>query len=99
MILARYEKQPAEVKDYNIDYGPWLLSSADTISAVSAVVTGLTDATNTALTVDSTDFTDTLVKVWVSGGTADCDYKITVQVTTAGGRLDESELVFRVRDR
>ena len=99
MILARYEKQPLEVKDYDVSYVPWLLAMSDTLSALTTSVVCLTTPTNTTLEVDSTTVTDDAVKVWISGGTDGEQYKVTLRVTTTGGRVDESELIFRVRDR
>lgn len=98
MILAKYEKQPAEVKDYDIDYSEWLGPVADTVASTTAIVTSVTEAVPT-LEIDSIEASTTTVKLWVSGGTGGVSYKVTVQMTTAGGRLDESELVFKVKDR
>ena len=98
MILAKYEKQPAEVKDYDIDYSEWLGPVADTVASTTAIVTSVTETVPT-LEIDSIMETSTTVKLWVSGGTGGVSYKVTVQMTTAGGRLDESELVFKVKDR
>lgn len=99
MILAKYEKQPLEVKDYDVDYAPWLTAITDTLASLATSVVCLTDATDETLEVDSTTFTDDTVKVWISGGTDGEQYKLTLRVTTTGGRVDESELIFRVRDR
>lgn len=101
MILDRKEKQPAEVKDYPIDYSAWLaeISGGDTITAASASVVCLDDATNTALVVDRVALSATAISVWLSSGTADKKYKVTVNVTTAGGRLDQSEFIVKVKDR
>lgn len=99
MILAKYEKQPLEVKDYDVDYTPWLTTITDTLASLATSVVCLTDATDETLEVDSTTFTDDTVKVWISGGTDGEQYKLTLRVTTTGGRVDESELIFRVRDR
>lgn len=98
MILAKYEKQPAEVKDYDIDYGEWLGPAADELATAVAVVTSATEETPT-LQVDSIAKSTTAVKLWISGGTAGVTYKVTVQMSTRDGRLDESELVFKVKDR
>ena len=97
MILAKYKKQPAEVKDYDIDYSEWLGPVADTVDVPTATVTSATEPVPT-LEVDSIEQTTTAVKLWISGGTAGVRYKVTVKLTTAGGRLDESELVFTVKD-
>jgi hypothetical protein len=98
MILAKYEKQPAEVKDYDIDYADWLIPVEDTIDTITTSVTSETEAVPT-LEVDFTQNTITLAKLWVSGGTVDTQYKITVLLTTTDGRIDESELVFSIKDR
>lgn len=98
MILAKYEKQPAEVKDYDIDYADWLIPVEDTIDSITTSVTSETQAVPT-LEVDYTQNTITLAKLWVSGGTVGTQYKITVLMTTVDGRIDESELVFSIKDR
>jgi hypothetical protein len=98
MILAKYEKQPAEVKDYDIDYSEWLIPAEDTISSITTAVTSETEVAPT-LEVDYTQNTITVAKLWVSGGTVATQYKITVVMTSVGGRIDESELVFNVKDR
>ena len=97
MILSRYTKQPVEVKDYDIDYSEWLGPGADTVASTTAIVTSITEAVPT-LEIDSIMESTTTVKLWISGGTAGVSYKVTVQMTTADGRLDESELVFTVKD-
>jgi len=38
------------------------------------------------------------VKFWVSGGTPGKKYKLTSLVTTVGGRTDESELIFTIKE-
>lgn len=98
MILATYEKQPSEVKDYDIDYTEWLTPAQDTIDDITAVVTSETENSPTLL-IDSIQNTLVVGKLWISGGTAGVKYKVTVQMLTTGGRLDESELIFNVKDR
>lgn len=98
MILATYEKQPAEVKDYDIDYSAWLNAANDTLQSATASVICTNNATDTALIITSVVTQTPLVKLWMSGGTTGCKYKVTVLATTVGGRVDESELVFKVKD-
>lgn len=101
MILDRKEKQPAEVKDYPIDYSEWLaeIAAGDTIaSAVAAAVCTSTPA-DTALVVNQVVLSNTAVTVWLSAGTANEKYKVTVTVTTTGGRIDQSEFIVKVKDR
>lgn len=98
MILEKYTKQPREVKDYDIDYSPWLTPMSDVLDSVTGTVTCLTDPSDTSLTLDSTLHTNTVAKFWLSGGTAGAKYKLTVLAKTTGGREDESELIFTLKD-
>lgn len=98
MILATYTKQPAEVKDYDVDYLPWLTPPSDTIDNVETAVVCMTDPLDTALAVDRTANTATLVKLWITGGTANAKYKVTIKISTPAGRVDESELIFKIKD-
>ncbi len=101
MILDRKEKQPAEIKDYPIDYSAWLaeISGGDTLISAIATAICLDDATDTALVVDRTVVSSTGLSVWLSAGTVNRKYKVTVKATTVGGRLDESEFIVKLKDR
>lgn len=98
MILATYEKQPAEYKDYDIDYSLWLTPADDVIDTVTAAVTSATEATPTLL-VSLVQNSVYVSKLWIEGGTVGTKYKVTVLMTTDGGRIDESELIFNIKDR
>lgn len=100
MILATYTKQPREEKDYDIDYSPWLLPIGDTLDEVVPEVVCITDPSDTSLvcTLDDVRITTTYAKFWVRGGTSGNRYKLTATATTVEGRVDESELIFVVRD-
>ncbi|MFM7011768.1 MAG: hypothetical protein ACKO0Z_20965 [Betaproteobacteria bacterium] len=103
-ILKTYDKQPWEVKDYDIDYRDWLAGTqpADTIANVTTAVSCLTDPPDSTLQVDSVTVANPRVKLMVSGGTSEKTYKVTVRMTTTGVdgfvRKDESELKFNVKD-
>lgn len=96
-IIARYIKQPAEYKDYDIDYGDWLLPG-DSVDAVSTDVVCITDPSDTELSVANVQNTLTVVKLWIAGGTHGNRYKVTVTVTTVAGRIDEEEIIYTVKD-
>ncbi len=98
MILETYIKQPAEYKDYDINYAEWLSNPVDTLFDITANVECLTTPGDSSLVVDHVDTTSTTCKLWVAGGTVNEKYKITLTATTVGGRIDESELVFKVKD-
>lgn len=98
MILDRKEKQPIEIKDYSINYAEWLTDVGDTLTSVNAAVVCLTDPTNTALLVSNLTLAPTAVSVWLSGGTDGQRYKVTVTVTTLGGRRDQSEFIVKIKE-
>lgn len=98
MILATYEKQPAEYKDYDIDYSQWLTPADDVIASVTTTVTSATE-TSPTLIVDLVQNSVYVSKLWIEGGTVGTKYKVTVLMTTDAGRIDESELIFNIKDR
>jgi hypothetical protein len=97
MILNRYEKQPSERKDYEVDYSEWLDGTNDTLDDTVVVVTCLTNPSDTALTVSPLTSAKSIV-LWVQGGTDRAKYKLTIKVTTVANRVDESELIFTIKD-
>lgn len=99
MILATYEKQPVEAKDYDVDYSPWLTQISDSIDVATSTVVCITDATDTSLLIDQTLAMATSIKLWMRGGTSGNKYKVTLTVTTLGQRIDQCELVFKIKER
>jgi hypothetical protein len=85
-------KDPAAVLDYEVDWSKWLAGDGDTIFAHEVTAP-------TGITVDSSTRTSTAVTFWLSGGTVGQQYIVTVQITTAAGRIDERSMFFNVRDR
>lgn len=99
MILNKHTKQPSEKKDYDITYDRWLQESGnDTLDEVTGSVVCLTTPSDTSLVIYNTQITTTRAKFWLSGGTAGQRYKLTAQALTVGGRLDESELIFTIKE-
>lgn len=90
-ILAKFEKQPSEVQDYDIDYSEYLTALEDT--AATAVVT-----CDSGLTVISSSVIGSVVKVWVSGGDSGATYKVTSLLTTTGGRKREADIKVKVKE-
>jgi hypothetical protein len=87
------EKAPVDRLDYDVDYGRWLTDS-DTIGSASATVV---DAT-VGFVVDQVEWTDQVVRVWVSGGVDGEESEIRVYATTLSGRTKEARFEMRVRD-
>lgn len=98
MILETYTKQPAEFKDYDVNYSEWLANPVDTLFDVVATAECLSTPGNVSLVIDHVDMTTHGCKLWIGGGTANEKYKITLNATTVGGRVDQSELIFKVKD-
>lgn len=88
-------KDPAAVLDYVVDWADWLAVVGDTITAATAVGTGVA--------VDSCTVMDGAKKVlvWVSGGVANTPGQVVVRITTASSpaRVDERSLYFRLKQR
>jgi hypothetical protein len=92
-ILAKWEKQPGEVQDYDISFVDWLAGLSDTASSIDLA------SVDTGITLVSSALVSGVVKVWLSGGTDGTSYKVTVRILTAGGRKKEDEIVVMVRER
>jgi len=90
-ILETFTKQPADVQDYDIDFAEYLDGLADT-AATDAVTA------DPGITVMSHTVIGKTVKVWLSGGVHLGRYKVTVRLTTAGGRVKEVEILILVRE-
>lgn len=97
MILQKFIKQPADVKDYDIDYSEWL-ADGDAISTYEAVVECVEGTDDDTLVVDSQSATTSVLKTWLSGGTAGCTYKVSVTIVTTGGRTQQDEFKVKVKD-
>lgn len=91
MKLGTFSKQPVEIKDYDIDYTKWM-PAGDAIQSVTAAIAP------TGLTMGSVLVNGLVVKIWLSGGTNGSTYKITVNVTTTGGRLQQDEFFIKVKE-
>lgn len=83
-------KRPEDRLDYDVDFSRWL-TQGDVISGVTVSISG-----GTAV-LDGHDFTTTVVKVWVNGGTEGETVHVTVEATTLQGR--QKEICFRIRIR
>ncbi len=90
-ILAKFEKQPADIQDFDISFVAWLAGYADTgVSQVTTVETGIT--------LETSMLSSGVVKVWLSGGTDGSKYQVTTTLTTAGGRVKQAEIVIKVKE-
>jgi hypothetical protein len=86
----RFTKQPGENKDYDFNYTDWMPASDSISTSVVTADAGISLGTKTQ--------TVTVVKQFISGGTAGTDYKVTCTITTAQGRIDQKEITILVRE-
>lgn len=92
MIIGLAQKQPAEYLDYNVDFTEWMPADDQIASATVAVLP------EGELTVDTISIATPIVKFWAAGGITGKTYKLTIKITTEGGRIKEDELKIRVRE-
>lgn len=91
--LATVEKNPADVLDYDVDYIRWLNGDDAVIAAEAAV-----ESADVSFQVGLVEFTDEVVKVWVSGGASGEQSDIRVDAVTALGRTKRICFRMRIRD-
>ncbi len=85
-----FEKDPAAVLDYQVDWSRWL--GADTLATSTwTVPTGLTQA--------GASNSSTTATIWLSGGTAGVTYTLVNHITTAGGRAEDRAVYIVVKER
>lgn len=101
MIIGKFQKQPAETLDYDIDFTEFF-ADGDTI--VTAGDPPIPSPLNVVVDVPGLTLgptfviNGTIVKQWLSGGTNGAKYKITVTVTSNAGRIKQVEFVVKVKD-
>lgn len=100
--LDRFNKQPADVKKYQITYAEWLDTSVTITTVVTAVVLlnkedG--DVGEPALSIGNTSIIGgEIFQYYASSGTDGKKYKVTFQATTSDAQIVESEIEFRIKD-
>ena len=97
MILGRYVKKPGEVGDYDIDLTPWLRQGETAESAVGTA-TCLTDAEDSSLSIDTVTVALSAIRVRLSGGSAGCEYIVTMTVTSSSDRTEDAEFLLLVEE-
>lgn len=98
-MLGTVQKQPADQRDYDVDFSRWIPDGDEITTAVTTVDPAFDAALEPAgLSVESVHVATPIVKVWVKGGISGKTYKITVTASTSGGRVKETEFNIRVRD-
>lgn len=90
--MKKFNKQPADVLDYDIDASEWLTAGDNVISA-AVTITPAGAMTNSNKTVS-----DDRIKIWLSGGDDGVTYKVTTIITTEDARTKEVDFEVKVKD-
>lgn len=93
-IIGKFEKQPAEILDYDVDYTEWFSNRTDEPAAADPIET----IVESGITLVDATLTGLVVKVVLSGGTAGTRYKITVRMTTVAGLVKEADFTVTVKE-
>ena len=91
MTAGAFTKDPASRLDWVWDWTDWL--------AAGETITAQTVTAPDGLTVEPPTHADGKVTVWISGGTTGKVYRVTCQITTDSGRIDERSITIRVIER
>lgn len=84
-------KDPDAVLDFGWSWAAWLATGDQIVTSTWIVPEGITK--------DSESNTTTTAIVWLSGGTAGQQYRVTNRITTSQGRTDDRSIVLYVQDR
>ena len=103
-MTSRFEKQPTEVKDYDINSVDFFEGTDDFWVLASFVIDSITVP---PLEIGPTPLADyelvgtppQIVKVWVGGGLDGEKYKVTALLTSDAGRVEEEEFYVKVKDK
>lgn len=90
-LLGKFEKQPAEILDYDVDYTEWFGDRVDEAESFTSTVP-------TPLVLVSGQLVGKVVKLVISGGAAGQIHKITVRLTTTLGLVKEADFQIRIRE-
>ncbi len=89
--MLRFVKQPNETLDYQFDYTQWI-PAGDSISSATVTATGL-------MLGSKTIENGVVVRQFISGGTDGTTYEVTCQITTAQGRVKDSNALIQVQSQ
>jgi hypothetical protein len=101
----RLVKQPTETRKFGMEFNN-LLGTSETVSSITSIVSEKIDGSTTDLTITSSGIEtstvsskNSLVTLWVAGGTTGNTYKIEVLVATSSSSILEGDGILFVTDR
>lgn len=90
-MLDTITKAPADRLDYDFDFSRWM-PSGDRITAADAAIAP------EGVTVERIETSETVARIWLSGGEANTSAVLTVTITTLAGRTKEVSAGLRIKD-
>jgi len=93
-IIGKFEKQPAEILDYDVDYTEWFSNRTDAPAVSNPIEVIVEDG----ITLVGATLTGLVVKIVLSGGTVATKYKITVRMTTVADLVKEADFTVTVKE-
>lgn len=101
-ILGTFEKQPAEVLAYDVDYSEWFGTGADTPASFTVATSRVASVDLTppdpSLNTVSSQLIGKVVKAVLGGGLAGEKYKVRVLLTTNAGLVKEAEFFLKLKE-
>lgn len=89
--MDSHTKDPDAVLDYDRDWSTYLEEGETITSSTWTVPDGLTEEPGGT-------HSDTVAKVWISGGTVGKSYVITNEITTSEGRIDDRSIKIKIKN-
>lgn len=103
MSLSWPAKDPDEVLDFDIDWASRLLSAdeiaAGTTTPADAIASSQFTLPAGTLVANSSSYSSTRTKVWLSGGDDGLSYAVLNRIVTAGGRTMDQTVKLKVKSK
>lgn len=91
-------KQPSEIRKYSMDFSA-LLASDELIDSIYSIAAAAQDSSITDdLVISDEEIDGSSIIFWVSGGTANQRYKITIIVSVDSGQRLEGDGILYIKD-
>lgn len=90
-------KDPDSYLDYSVDWSDWLDDSDDIATSTWTIETITGDTA--PLTTDANSKANGITTIWLDGGTAGNNYRVTNTITTDNGLTDERYFRIFVKNR
>jgi len=91
-------KQPADVRQYTMDFSN-LLASNESLESLTSITHTVRGGGVSDLTVNSTSISGNTIAFWISGGTDNTTYRLEILVVTTASQTLEGDGLLSVRDK